>query len=76
MFSPNAQEFSKLVDVCFITGISSQNIKKYLSFNDSNLLKADCLCAFPEGNDLVTPSIMEVRLIKLKYSLSSQQELA
>lgn len=59
MFSPHVHESSKLIDLCFITGVSTDNINSYL-INQSILLKPEILFSFPENKDSITNSILDV----------------
>jgi hypothetical protein len=60
MFSPNAQEFSKLVEFTFIAGLNQNNIRKYINLGDSSALKADCLLSFPSDSEELTSGILDV----------------
>lgn len=69
MFSPNAHEYSKLIETSFIAGISQENIKgisyNYVAFinsRESILLKPEYLIGFPHNNEFIS-SILEVYLI-------------
>jgi hypothetical protein len=57
MFSTNAQDFSKLIEVAFIAGISEENLKSY---NDNLTIKPTCLLSFPNQSELVSSDVLEV----------------
>ncbi len=62
MFSTNAQDNSKLVELSFIVGLNIETIRNYRSSaNDSGKLKPECILAFPNEKDLVTGGIIDVK---------------
>jgi hypothetical protein len=68
MFCKNPQYSAKLIDIIFIAGIKSENIKSYLKTKDSNYLNAECLLTFPNVSDMVNPGVLEV--IKIRKILT------
>lgn len=60
MFSPNVQENTRLIDVIFITGINSNNVKRYLNPESSFTLTPEIFLAFPESKNLITPTVLDV----------------
>ena len=60
MFSPNAEEYTKLVELAFIAGVGEDNLKKYIDSFDVSVLKPECLVSFPHETDLVSDGILEV----------------
>jgi hypothetical protein len=61
MFSTNATESTKLIDVSFIAGVSQEEIKRFINNNSMNL-KADILTSFPDNKELINNSILDVRI--------------
>jgi hypothetical protein len=61
MFSPNAQEFSKLIEYSFIAGVSQDNIMKYINSGDGSNLTAECLLSFPNPGERINPSVLDVK---------------
>ena len=66
MFSPNAQDFSKLIEISFIAGIKEENVKQFINNDQNENVKPSCLISFPNQNELVTPGILDVN----KYLLN------
>ncbi len=60
MFSTNAQDYSKLIEIAFIAGISQCNLKSYINTYDNSFLIPDCLLAFPNHKELINRGILEV----------------
>jgi hypothetical protein len=61
MFSTNAQDNSKLVELAFIVGLNLETIRNYRnSAKDSGKLKPECLLAFPNEKELITAGIIDV----------------
>ena len=87
MFSLNAFEESKIIEICFIAGVNTNNIpskKNYLKVklgifqNDPNSnIYPDILFSFPDNKDVITPSILDVKflLTLFLYSLFFQIDL-
>jgi hypothetical protein len=70
MFSLNAIDNTKLIEVAFIAGLNAQNINGIHSLNldiikSENFqikdYKADILLSFPERKELITQSILDVK---------------
>ena len=64
MFCKNPQYSAKLIDLSFIAGIKSENIKSYIETKDSNYLNAECLLTFPNVSDMVNPGVLDVIKIR------------
>ena len=67
MFNPSAYESTKMTEVIFIAGMSYENIKNYMSdgngVSKSMYLKPDILISFPDNKELITLSILDVRIV-------------
>lgn len=61
MFKQNPKYTSKLVDLCFITGVNYENLKRYIETKESEYLTPECLLCFPSGTEQVSPGIFDVR---------------
>ncbi len=64
MFNPSSSDSTKLTDVIFIAGVSYENIKNFITDNNSLsksvFLKPDILMSFPDNKELITLSILDV----------------
>ncbi len=61
MFSTNAQDYSKLIELSFIAGLNQEIIRNYQNFGiESENIKPECILAFPDDKDLVTSGIIDV----------------
>jgi hypothetical protein len=61
MFSPTAQEFSKLIDMSFIAGVPPPQIKSYINSPNNAKLMPECLLSFPTTvKSQVNSAVLEV----------------